>query len=139
MTGKYEKMSLFEQVVTGLQQSIAYTRGELTLVTTELPAPPPKLRARDVRLLRDRLRMSQAVFAATLNVSTKTVQSWEQGAREPSDAALRILQVVGAEPAVVRAIFGADLQPGRPGPRRRAARNGTSGIAGSRRRLAHGA
>jgi putative transcriptional regulator len=106
MSAKYEKMSLFEQLAAGLEDSIAYSRGELTLVTTELPAPPPKLRAREVRAIRSRLRMSQAVFAATLNVSKKAVQSWEQGVRQPSDAALRILQVVGTEPTVVRAIFG---------------------------------
>jgi DNA-binding transcriptional regulator YiaG len=34
--------------------------------------------------------MSQAVFAQVLNVSTKTVQSWVQGQRKPSQAALRL-------------------------------------------------
>jgi DNA-binding transcriptional regulator YiaG len=32
--------------------------------------------------------MSQAVFALVLNVSTKTVQSWEREERKPSRAAL---------------------------------------------------
>lgn len=105
MSSKHENMSLFEQLKAGLEDSIAYSRGELTLVTTKLPAPPPKLGAAAVRAIRDNLHMSQAVFAAIVNVSKKTVQSWEQGARQPSDAALRLLQVVRAEPGVVRAIF----------------------------------
>ena len=49
--------------------------------------------------------MSQAVFAAVVNVSVKTVQSWEQGVREPSDAALRMLQLMRREPDIVQKIF----------------------------------
>jgi len=48
--------------------------------------------------------MSQAYFAALLNVSPKTVQSWEQGIREPSDSSLWLLQIVEKNPAVVREI-----------------------------------
>jgi predicted transcriptional regulator len=50
--------------------------------------------------------MSQGVFAKMLNVSAKTVQSWEQGERRPSQAALRLLQVIGAQPAIVCEIVG---------------------------------
>jgi putative transcriptional regulator len=49
--------------------------------------------------------MSQAVFAATLNVSKRTVQSWEQGRRVPSDVALRMLQVVDQNPEVARGLL----------------------------------
>lgn len=98
-------MSVFEQIKAGLEDSIAHSRGELSLATTELPAPPPRTAPRDVVSLRKRLKMSQAVFAALLNVSPRTVQSWEQGAREPSDAALRMLQVVRVRPDVVITIF----------------------------------
>jgi DNA-binding transcriptional regulator YiaG len=37
--------------------------------------------------------MSKAIFAGMLNLSTKTVQSWEEGVRKPSQAALRLIQV----------------------------------------------
>ena len=78
------KMSVFEQIKAGLEDSIAYSRGELSLKTTPLPLPPPKAEAQQIAELRKRLRMSQSVFAATLNVSPKTVQSWEQGLRQPA-------------------------------------------------------
>ena len=107
MNNKYKTMSVFEQIRSGLEDSIAYSRGELNLKTTTLPAPPPRARAEEIARLRKRLRMSQAVFAATLNVSYKTVQSWEQGIRQPADAALRMLQVIGQRPQVVREIFSA--------------------------------
>lgn len=105
MSNRYERMSVFEQIRAGLEDSIAYSKGQLSLKTTVLPAPPPRVGARQVIALRKKLKMSQAVFAATLNVSTKTVQSWEQGARKPSDAALRMIQIVRDEPKVIRAIF----------------------------------
>jgi putative transcriptional regulator len=105
MTETSDRMTVFEQIKAGLEDSIAYSRGELSLATTDLPAPPPKAEPRDVVGLRKSFKMSQAVFAAMLNVSPKTVQSWEQGAREPSDAALRVLQIVRERPDVVNMIF----------------------------------
>jgi putative transcriptional regulator len=105
MSNKYKTMSVFERIKSGLEDSIAYSRGELSLKTTTLPLPPPKAEAKQIAELRKRLRMSQSVFAATLNVSPKTVQSWEQGVRQPADAALRMLQVIRERPQVVRMIF----------------------------------
>ncbi len=73
--------------------------------TTELPAPPPRRAPGQIAALRKSLRMSQAVFAATLNVSKKTVQSRGQGLRKPGDASLPMLQVIHIEPRVVQKVF----------------------------------
>lgn len=105
MNDKYENMSVFEQIQAGLEDGIAHSKGILSLKSIDLPAPPPKTLPRAIAKMRNRLGMSQAVFAATLNVSTRTVQSWEQGTREPSDAALRFLQVIREQPSVVKMIF----------------------------------
>jgi DNA-binding XRE family transcriptional regulator len=45
--------------------------------------------------------MSQAVLAGVLNVSARTVQSWEQGERKPSYSALRIIQLLREHPEAV--------------------------------------
>lgn len=97
--------SVFEQIKQGLEDSINYSGGRLTLATVELPAPPPTFSPRQITDIRLSLQMSQAVFAATLNVSKKTVQSWEQGRRVPSDVALRMLQVIAQNPQVVRGLL----------------------------------
>ena len=102
---RHEKTSLFDRLRKGLEESIAYSKGELTLVTTELPSPPPRPAPTEIVSLRKRYHMSQAVFAAVVNVSVKTMQSWEQGVRTPSDAALRMLQIIGQEPNVIRRMF----------------------------------
>ncbi|WP_341582262.1 helix-turn-helix domain-containing protein [Marinobacter metalliresistant] len=54
---------------------------------SHLPAP-------DIRQIRLEARMSQAVFAAVLNVSVSSVQKWESGEKKPSGASLKLLHLV---------------------------------------------
>jgi putative transcriptional regulator len=56
--------------------------------------PPPSYTADTIRSLRERLHVSQGVFAAYLNASVSTVQKWENGEKKPSGAALRLLSVI---------------------------------------------
>ena len=63
--------------------------------------PPPQYGAARVRALRDRLGLSQPVFAQALNVSVGTVRGWEQGARVPDGPSRRLLELVDREPRVV--------------------------------------
>ncbi len=93
-----EGLSVFEQIKQGLEQSIAHARGELTLKTTVLATPAPTWTKSRVKAVRKKTRMSQAVFASYLNVPTKTLQSWEQGARTPKAGDARLLQIVDANP-----------------------------------------
>ena len=85
-----------------------HANGEITLKTTTLKIPdrPPEVQAADVTKLRLKNGMSQAVFAQVLNVSTKNVQSWEQGQRKPSQAALRLIQVFRQNPSGLLELVG---------------------------------
>jgi len=91
---------LAERLKTSLEEAIRHARGEITLKTTvvALPDEPPEIDAPTLVAIRDQSRMSQAVFARLLNVSTKTVQSWEQGLRTPSHAARRLIQIYSQHP-----------------------------------------
>jgi putative transcriptional regulator len=89
---------LFDRLKQGLEEGIAHARGELTLRTTDIPEEPPEIDARTLAALRKRAGMSQAVFARMLNVSIKTLQSWEQGVRQPSDVSRRLIQVFSEHP-----------------------------------------
>lgn len=71
--------------------------------TVKLPPPAPPVAAADIARLRARLRLSQPVFAALLNVATVTAVSWEKGRRKPSGAALRLLQIAREHPEILRA------------------------------------
>jgi putative transcriptional regulator len=109
MSTKTKRKPLAERVKEGLREGIRFAKGELTLRTIEVPSPPAEIRAREVVALREKAGMSQTVFARVLNVSTKTVQSWEQGQRKPSHAALRMLQVFRSRPRVVCEVAGVKL------------------------------
>jgi putative transcriptional regulator len=52
------------------------------------------LTPKQIRLLRARTRMSQAVFAAFLNTSVSTVQKWEIGEKKPSGPSLKLLNLI---------------------------------------------
>jgi putative transcriptional regulator len=58
----------------------------------------PQVGAEELMRLRLKNGMSQGVFAHVLNLSTKTVQSWEHGQREPLPAVLRLIQVFRQNP-----------------------------------------
>ncbi len=57
-------------------------------------ATPPTLKPQQIRKLRQRLRLSQPVFARYLNTSESTIEKWESGAKQPSGMALKLLAVV---------------------------------------------
>ena len=103
---------IFERLKTGLEEGIRHARGELTLRTTMVPTPPPLVSAQEILRLRERLGITADVFARMLNVSPKTVQSWEQGERKPSQAALRLLQILAAQPRMVGEILGCPVPAG---------------------------
>jgi putative transcriptional regulator len=95
MEKRSKRLPVAEQIRKGMEEAIQHARGEIKLktYTLELPDPPPQVRADELTKLRLDSGMSQAIFARVLNVSPKTVQSWEQGSRRPSQAALRLLQL----------------------------------------------
>jgi putative transcriptional regulator len=109
MTRK-KRPTLGEEIIEGLEEAIAYNRGERTGArTTRVPItaavakvrPAPPYSGSRVARLRARLALSQTVFAKALNVSAETVRSWEQEKRAPDGAALRLLQVAERHPEVI--------------------------------------
>jgi|JI8StandDraft_2_1071088.scaffolds.fasta_scaffold410774_2 putative transcriptional regulator len=49
--------------------------------------------------------LSQAQFAAALDISPRTLQQWEQGRRQPSGAAGTLLRIVARHPDVLREVI----------------------------------
>jgi putative transcriptional regulator len=86
----------FKDLKAGLEEAIAYEKGLLDLRSelVEVPEPPAEYKPKQIKRIRENNHYSQGVFAKVLNVSVKTVQSWESGKRMPSHAALRLLEIV---------------------------------------------
>ena len=79
-----EDRNFNEMLIGALADAVAYEKGELNGVRTdqvEITArkaavrPPPRYDASKIRSVRERLRVSQPVFAGMLNVSSSTVRA----------------------------------------------------------------
>jgi putative transcriptional regulator len=57
-----------------------------------------------VRELRARYDLSQQKLAVVMNVSLRSVESWEQGTREPHGAAARLLQLLNTDGEAIKAL-----------------------------------
>lgn len=99
---KYVSGEDFAELQLSLEQGLQLARGEgHDFRTTVLPAPPKPMKKQEIVKLRQQLNLSQAVFASVLNVSVKSVQAWEQGLRQRSDAALKQLTIAKKHPEVL--------------------------------------
>ena len=95
-----------EDLVKSVESFAAHVQGrtKLTLRTRRLSLPLPikPLRAKEIVALRLQLNVSQAVFASLLNVPKVTAISWEKGRRQPTGAALRLLDLVRKQPRILQ-------------------------------------
>jgi putative transcriptional regulator len=94
----------FTELKEAMEDALAFERGkrgDLKVTRIQAPRPPKAMSPTDIARIRERLNCSQAVFAMMLNISTKTVQAWEQGSREPGDAALKLLTIAKKHPEVL--------------------------------------
>lgn len=96
------KESEFQALLGAVQDCYEHYMGRRhDLRTTILPGRPEPMTPAEIRALRDRINVSQAFFAHALNVSTKTVQAWESGARTPDGGNLKLLRLGEAHPEIV--------------------------------------
>lgn len=82
------------ETAAGLARSGALDKQTLREFDTLCLPPVRNLSARQIRAIRNRARMSQAVFAAVLNTSVSTVQKWEIGDKRPSGPSLKLLDII---------------------------------------------
>lgn len=124
-----EHSELGKRIIASLEEAIRHARGEDTgarvkvaQVTARrkphLEQPsyfPPYL----IREVREKLSVSQVIFAQMLGVSASTVRAWEQGRREAEGPAARLLQLAHRRPEVLVELCGPiiDDDDERPLPR----------------------
>lgn len=60
--------------------------------------PPVKdLSATEIKMLRLKEQVSQAVFAKYLNTSPSTIKQWEQGEKHPRGTSLKLLNLIATK------------------------------------------
>lgn len=68
-------------------------RKQRTITALDLK-PVPQYAAEQIRALRERVKVSQTVFASLLNTSASTVRKWEIGEKQPSGPSLKLLNLL---------------------------------------------
>ena len=63
--------------------------------------PDVEINATDVKKIREKIKMSQGVFAKLLNVNSSSVKQWEQGKRNPSGSTKVLLELLKKDPEIL--------------------------------------
>ena len=88
-----------QSVLRGARDAIEFVRGEKGRGRVQ------KFDPLDVAVVRARLGLSQTDFAKQFGLSIDAVRNWEQGRRQPDQAAKSLLKIIAYEPdAAVRAL-----------------------------------
>lgn len=88
------KRDIGQEILDGIREIKEYKAGKRTLRARSLKTPSSP------KVIRLRLKLSQAAFAALMGVSLRTVQDWEQGRRKPSGPAIALLRIAEQKPDV---------------------------------------
>jgi DNA-binding transcriptional regulator YiaG len=81
-----------------VERSGAPLESVFTVRTVELPDDPSEYDGSAVRAAREKIGVSQSIFAHLLGVSVMLVRAWEQGQRTPALWARRLLDEVNHDP-----------------------------------------
>ncbi|WP_446012190.1 helix-turn-helix domain-containing protein [Candidatus Electrothrix sp.] len=77
----------------------SFTEKELNALGVKIPEVD--LTTAQIKKIRERLKLSQAVFAKLLNVSPSSIRQWEQGKRQPTGATRVLLDLLQRSPHVL--------------------------------------
>lgn len=96
------KRDLFAELREGMT-ALAETRlGKRTLRTHAVEfKPAPVVKPEELILVRKKLRISRAVFAAYLRTNPRTLENWEQGRAKPNAQAALLINLVKRFPDTV--------------------------------------
>jgi putative transcriptional regulator len=90
-----QKRKLFDELMEGVDAMQQQREGKITLRSHEVEdLPPLEVDADLIRDTRERMRVSRAVFARRLRVSTRTLENWEQGRARPNAQAAALILMV---------------------------------------------
>ncbi|MFC3116730.1 helix-turn-helix domain-containing protein [Cellvibrio fontiphilus] len=93
------KRNLFDELSEGFQSLRDEREGKITLkkhAAEKIAAP--ELKSGELVQLREKLNVSQAVFAQYLRINKRTLENWEQGRAKPNAQAAVLIKLVEKYP-----------------------------------------
>lgn len=102
MTNRNSKRDLYAEIVEGLESLKEHREGKRTLKSTVVDDKPPvTITAREVQAAREKLHVSQRVFARYLRTNPRTLENWEQGRAKPNAQAALLIKMVAKRPELL--------------------------------------
>jgi len=99
------KRDIFSELMEGFDALESARAGKVTLRSTEVERkPPPEMTPAKVRAVREKLHVSQPVFAHKLRMEPKTIANWEQGVSKVNPQAAILLTLVDRHPELLEEI-----------------------------------
>jgi putative transcriptional regulator len=96
------KRDIFAELMEGFDALEDQRQGKVTLRTTKVEVrPPPEMTPAKVRALREKLHVSQPVFASRLRTRPQTIRNWEQGTAKPNAQAAILLSLIDRNPKLL--------------------------------------
>lgn len=95
------KRDLFEELTEGFDALAKERQGKITLKTHKVAQAPLEVDADELVALREKLKMSQAVFASLFHINKRTYQNWEQGRGKPNEQAALLFRLVERKPEII--------------------------------------
>lgn len=94
-----KKRKLFDDLMASVADMKLHREGKITLRTHNMERPPAiEVNSETIRVTREKLRVSRAVFAHGLRVSPRTLENWEQGRAKPNAQAAALILMVKKYP-----------------------------------------
>ncbi|MBI9083303.1 MAG: helix-turn-helix domain-containing protein [Desulfobacterales bacterium] len=85
----------FEKVVASIREA-----GDIK-VGKKAPSRTYEIKPPEIKMVREKLDVSQTEFALMIGVSVRTLQNWEQGRRSPDGPAKALLRIASKNPGAV--------------------------------------
>ena len=93
---------LFKELNANLKEAVKVAKGASAPKSVYVVLSPAEIKA-----VRASVKMSQAVFARSFQLSLDTIKGWEQGKRKPDVAAANYLRMIKADPEYVQRTLAA--------------------------------
>ena len=96
-----QRSTVGASIIRGLEQAIAWSRGEKTNARVTLMHVPDV----DVKEVRTKMDLSQAQFASKFGFPPATLRNWEQGRSRPDAPTRVLLAVIAKHPDAVEDVL----------------------------------
>ena len=99
---RVNRRSLFRELREGMAALADARQGKRTLRTHAVEfKPAPEVSPKELIRVRERLKISRALFAVYLRTNVRTLENWEQGRAKPNAQAALLINLVKRYPDTV--------------------------------------